>query len=75
MYIRTKAIFIDEETKEDKTINYSFDLFDITDSNESENGYTSITNSNNTRTTVLIKYETFWKLIKETYHKTREIIE
>ena len=76
MQIRTKAIFVNEDTQKDEEANFNFDLFEICDANETNEGYTSITNkSTGIRTTVKIKYETFWGLVKKYNHSTLLIIE
>ena len=76
MQIRTKSIFFDENTKKDIECGFIFDLFDVCDANEIDDGYTCITiASTAVRTNIKIKFDTYWKLIESKHISYKRIIE
>ena len=76
MQIRTIATFYDEEKKQEIEGGFIFDLFEVSDANEIQNGYTCITiSSTGLRTNIKIKFDTFWELIKEKHLNCKKIVE
>ena len=76
MQIITKAIFYDEEKKQELKLRYTFDLLDVCNANEGENDQTVITDrSTGMRTNVKISFDKYLELVKKTFHHVTEIYE
>ena len=73
MYIRTKAKFVSEDNPEDyEPSNFVFNLEDVLDYNQSDNGYTTVTlDSSTLRMIIAVKFTNFDKLFQEFHNNVK----